>query len=391
MTIEINRAEIKTFCQVAKRATASRKRDFAKLPVAVRQDHRGITLSVGNSRATVSHTSGEPGPVESHTVNGAMLEAAAGRKADSATLSLSHDANGEPSASVLAWSDKGIPKSARCYYQHPGPDPALPEMATVRNLVPLLREAEQCADTESTRYALGGCLLDPAGHVVATDSRCIMALNSDPFPWAEPLVFPRLDCWNTAPFKRATDATVHHSGGTSEAGTIRGGLTTLSVGNWTFSAPAVDGRFPRWRDWVTDEFDSCAVMTDQDRHFLADAIPALREDWEEARALDLELNGHVKLLACQPGTDKRTDVVLTGSKRDDAEMCVTLDYLMLAKALRFGNRLGITSTGGPIVTTTDRGTYLFMPLASDNWGNYSESVKSDIPDSYPNATTVYSP
>lgn len=389
MAITLNRSTVKTFAQVAKRASGTRKRDFARLSVAVVQDHRGITLSVGNERATVSHTDGEPGPVESHTINGAMLESVAGKKSETARLSLSLDANGDRSASVLEWCDKGIPKSARCHYVYPGPLLTPAEMTTVRNLVPLLREAEECADTESTRYTLDGCLLDPAGMVAATDSRCIIALHSDPFPWSDPLVFPRLDCWSMAPLKKLTDATVHHSGGTLEAGTIRGGLTTLSVGDWTFSAPALDGRFPDYRQWITDDFQSVAVLSDHDRLFLADAIPELRGDWEEARGLDVELNGHVKVIAIDVPADRRTDVILSGSVRDGEEIAATLDYRMFAKSLRFGNRLGFCHNDGPIVNTTDRGTYLFMPLASDHYeGPYGRPTNA--PPACRNVTTVYS-
>lgn len=405
--ITLNRSEIKTFCTVARKALNLPPRRFDQLRVSVSQDRDGITLSIQaaiqhgtgcysrTERRNVAYTFGDGGPAESHCLSAGSLRTASGPRSETATLRIADSetlpGEREPGKySVLecpAGTDNVEPWA-------PGePMPAAPLLSPVPGLVSVLREAEQFTEPESTRYALGGCQLRPEGLVVATDSRRLVVLHSDPFPWVAPLVLPAMRFWKNSAFRKLDDVAVglanpvDNPGGDHGAGdTITGGTVTLSVGNWRFDVNVAEGRFPRYADVIPTEHTSSAVIDPTDRAKVLELLPAIPEG-ENCRAVDVELNGRVRI-SVPHGEERRTDVILSRSRRDGDEVCCTLDRNFLADMLRFGGRMDFRGSEAAVVARNKRGTMVLMPLVPDYSDGRNQTV-SALPKHYPDAETVY--
>lgn len=237
--------------------------------------------------------------------------------------------------------------------------------ALVRELV---RRTVFATDNESSRYALGGVLLElsPEGIIaVGTDGRRLakmqgpVTVHGAPQP-AQPIV-PARAMQLIERCLGAADAPVQVAGDTNEI-LVRSGSTTIS-------ARLVVGRFPRWRDVFPERPDAIRVSLPA-APFLAAVRQAAIVTSEQSKGVDFSF---------EPG-----QLVLSGRSAETGESRVELPLDHAGAAVRIkldprfvGDFLRVLDGGSTVVVeitdpqsacvcrTDDGYGYVIMPLAVD--------------------------
>lgn len=225
---------------------------------------------------------------------------------------------------------------------------------------PALAQAVTCADSESTRYALG-CLQfrGKRGEINATDGRHVLQQAGFVFPWPDDLLIPA---------NRVLGAKELASEGTPQLVQTDDWLL-LKLGPWTISLridkagrfPQVDSIIPRLSQQATK-----LVLAETDAVFLRQALPALPGRSEEHHAVTLDLNGHVAIRGQDTPQTSPTELILSQSRREGEQLCVNLNREFLAKAVQLGFReVHFSNPNTPALCVDERRKYLFALLSAE--------------------------
>lgn len=197
---------------------------------------------------------------------------------------------------------------------------------------PALAEAVTCADSESTRYALGCLQLrGKRGEINATDGRHVLQQAGFAFPWPDDLLVPASKVLGAKELVRE---------GTPQLVQTEDWLL-LKLGPWTISLridktgrfPQVDSIIPRVSQQATK-----MVIAEPDAVFLRQALPVLPGRSEERHAVTLDLNGHVAIRGQDSPQTPPTELILSQSRREGEQLCVNLNREFLANAVQLGFR-----------------------------------------------------
>ena len=271
-------------------------------------------------------------------------------------------------------------KAPRSEFRLPAEDPLeFPAVATfpaggcVELATPLVRELVRrtvfATDSESSRYALGGVLIEmiPAAVIaVGTDGRRLARMQGPAenreggIGEAQPIV-PARAMQLVERCLGGADQPVHLA--------VRGNEILVKTGGTTISARLVDGRFPRWRDVFPDRPDAKRVQLVAGP-LLAAVRQAAIVTSEQSKGVDFSF---------EPG-----QLVLTGRSAESGESRVELplDHAGAAVRIKLDPRfvadflrvldpgaavtVELTDAQSACVCTTEDGYgYVIMPLAAD--------------------------
>lgn len=273
-----------------------------------------------------------------------------------------------------------VVKSARSEFRLPVEDPlefpsvasfpAGPSFELSTALVhELVRRTVFATDNESSRYALGGVLLELSGSgviAVGTDGRRLAKMegpcqvHGGELPDAQPIV-PARAMQLVERSLGGADTPVHLA--------VRSGEILVKTGGTTISARQVDGRFPRWRDVFPERPDAIRVQVVAGP-LLAAVRQAAIVTSEQSKGVDFSF---------EPG-----QLVLSGRSAESGESRIELPIDHAGQTVRIkldprfaSDFLRVLDGGSTIsieladpqsacVCRTDDGYgYVIMPLAAD--------------------------
>ena len=277
-----------------------------------------------------------------------------------------------------------VVKAPRSEFRLPAEDPLeFPSVATFpaepcfELTPPLVRELVRrtvfSTDNESSRYALGGVLLEfsaqaASGSVIAvgTDGRRLAkmegpAIAKDGQPAdAQPIVPARAmqlieRCLGDA------SVPVHVA--------VRGSEILVKTGPTTISARLVDGRFPRWRDVFPDRPDAAQVKIVAGP-LLAAVRQAAIVTSEQSKGVDFAFESGQLVLSGRSAESGESRIELP-IEHAGATVKIKLDPRFMSEFLRVLDgaatvTLELTDAQSACVCRTDDGYgYVIMPLAAD--------------------------
>ena len=225
---------------------------------------------------------------------------------------------------------------------------------------PALAEAVTCADSESTRYALGCLQLrGKSGEINATDGRHVLQQAGFAFPWSDDLLVPASKVLGA---KELTGEGPPQLVQTDD-------WLRLKLGSWTISLridkagrfPQIDSIIPRVSQQATK-----LVLADPDAVFLRQALPALPGRAEQHNPVTLDLNGHVAIRGQDNPQTPPTELILSQSRREGEQLCVNLNREFLAKSVQLGFReVHFSNPNTPALCVDERRKYLFALLSAE--------------------------
>ena len=273
-----------------------------------------------------------------------------------------------------------VVKAARSQFRLPVEDPlefpsvaAFPEGPCFELSTPLVRELVRrtafATDNESSRYALGGVLVElgPATVIaVGTDGRRLAKMEGpcqtqggDPGE-AQPIVPSR------------AMQLVERSLGAAEEPVlvaVRGSEILVRVGQTTISARLVEGRFPRWRDVFPERPEAARVQL-----VAGPMLGAVRQaaivTSDQSKGVDFSFEPGQLVLAGRSAESGESRVELPIDYAGEA-IRIKLDPRFVSEFLRVldggtGISVEITDSQSACVCRTEDGYgYVIMPLAAD--------------------------
>lgn len=233
----------------------------------------------------------------------------------------------------------------------------------------LVRRTVFATDNESSRYALGGVLLELAdGGVIAvgTDGRRLAKMEASGViatggPSASQPIVPA----------RAMNLVERCLGGGDEAVhlAVRPSEVLVKTGVTTLSARLVEGRFPRWRDVFPDRPDAIHVPMPVGP-FLAAVRQAAIVTSEQSKGVDFSFESGVLVLSGRSSESGESRIELpidhAGSTvRIKLDPRFVIDFLRVLDAANMVT-VELTDAQSAAVFRTDDGYgYVVMPLAAD--------------------------
>jgi DNA polymerase-3 subunit beta len=233
----------------------------------------------------------------------------------------------------------------------------------------IVRRTAFATDTESTRYALGGVLLELSPHqitAVATDGRRL-ARQEGPIHCVGDEGAERLVIVPTKAMQLLDRALGDNEDNLQLS--AHENDVTLKSGRVTMYSRLVEGRFPKWRD-VMPRRDNAQIIELTAGPFYSAVRQAAIVTSEERRGVNFTFkDGRMLLLA--NGAEHGESHVELPIAYDGPELHITLDPRYLGDFLRVLNpeaniKLQLQETDGPALCTTEDGyAYVIMPLATD--------------------------
>jgi DNA polymerase-3 subunit beta len=233
----------------------------------------------------------------------------------------------------------------------------------------LIRRTVFATDVESTRYALGGVLMElnpERATLAATDSRRLSVatascrVEGSPTPPSSPPVVPAKAM--SLLEKVLTD------GDTEARIAIHTNDVVIQAGGVTVSAQLVQGRFPDYRKVIPGQFSSTVEMV------VGPFYSAVRQAQivtnEESRGVDFTFAKGVLRLSSQAADVGQSKIELPISY-DGADLTITFDPRYIADFLRTldgGTPIRfqlIDHESAAVLATDDQYTYVIMPLSRD--------------------------
>ena len=273
-----------------------------------------------------------------------------------------------------------IVKAPRSEFRLPAEDPLeFPAVATfpgggcVELATPLVRELVRrtvfATDSESSRYALGGVLVEMApGAVIAvgTDGRRLARMQGP----AESREGGIGDAQPIVP-ARAMQLVERCLGGADQPVqlAVRGSEILVKTGGTTISARLVDGRFPRWRDVFPDRPDATRVQLVAGP-LLAAVRQAAIVTSEQSKGVDFSFEPGQLVLTGRSAESGESRVELP-IDHSGATVRIKLDPRFMSDFLRVLDpgaavTVELTDAQSACVCTTEDGYgYVIMPLAAD--------------------------
>ena len=235
----------------------------------------------------------------------------------------------------------------------------------------LIRRTLFATDTESSRYALGGVLLEFDKEVVTavgTDGRRLAKMDAAVENVGD---FEGSGAMTIVPSKsmQLIDRAIAADPDLKVQVVTRSNDILLNTGEATIYSRLVDGRFPKWRDVIPSESDSTIEFN------VGTLFSAVRQaaivSSDDSRGIDFTLaNGSLVLsgLTADVGQSR----VEVPADYDGDEIVLSLDHRYVAdflKVLDNGGtfKLSVSDGDSAALCTTDDGySYVLMPLARDN-------------------------
>jgi len=273
-----------------------------------------------------------------------------------------------------------VVKAPRSEFRLPAEDPLeFPSVATFPGgghfslTTPLVRELVRrtvfATDNESSRYALGGVLVEfsPPGVIaVGTDGRRLARMQGP----AEAREGASGDAQPIVP-ARAMQLIERCLGGADQPVdvAVRQSEILVKTGGTTISARLVEGRFPRWRDVFPDRPDAIRVQLVAGPFFAAVRQAAIMTS-EQSKGVDFSFEPGQLVLSGRSAESGESRVELP-IDHAAAAVRIKLDPRFMADFLRVLDpaaavTVEITDAQSACVCSTDDGYgYVIMPLAAD--------------------------
>ena len=241
-----------------------------------------------------------------------------------------------------------------------------------------LKEAIDCASTDSSRYVLNGACLDvsakEAHYVVGTDGHQLYAANSFRFHIPESLIVPtrKFVAWpgflNDGPWRLRMLPAVKADPKDKKADKSKEEPPWLQIESdrWTYIARGIDGTYPNWRHVVPSETENWTRVTlaPSSIQMMLQAVPLLPGADTTNQTVVLESANNVLSLRARGRDDKADtrievpDVQIVGKPFE-----VALNRIYLLRALRFElNEIRIDDSLTPLVLSKPNRTMIIMPL-----------------------------
>jgi DNA polymerase-3 subunit beta len=273
-----------------------------------------------------------------------------------------------------------VVKAPRSEFRLPAEDPlefpqvpTFPDGGTFEVATPLMRELVRrtvfATDSESSRYALGGVLVEftPPGVIaVGTDGRRLAKMQGP----AEAKGGAAVDTPPIVP-SRAMQLIERCLGGADQPVhvAVRGSEILVKTAGTTISARLVDGRFPRWRDVFPDRPEAVRVQLVAGP-LLAAVRQAAIVTSEQSKGVDFSFEPGQLVLAGRSAESGESRVELP-IDHAGATVRIKLDPRFMADFLRVLDpaatvTVELTDAQSACVCSTDDGYgYVIMPLAAD--------------------------
>jgi DNA polymerase III sliding clamp (beta) subunit (PCNA family) len=241
------------------------------------------------------------------------------------------------------------------------PEPAFTGDASFRKA---LREALDCASTDSSRRVINGACLDvtQAGchTVVGTDGRHLYAANTFQFGLPHPVIVPAQKFLGWPGFYQDGDWRVAVALDKER----QPEWVQLESDHWCLATRVIAGNYPNWRQVVPDEGGKVSRVTldDEAVALMLDALPRLPEVEDPHQPVTLVVRDQQLELSAGGGTDPNV-VPVPGATVSGPDVCLKLDRRFVIKALRFGfNAFQISDPYSPILFLGAGRHLVAMPL-----------------------------
>ncbi len=233
----------------------------------------------------------------------------------------------------------------------------------------MIRRTIFSCDIESTRYALGGILVELGPNTVtmaATDSRRLAVVTSP--------------CTTQGNVEEKKSPVIPHramnllerslSDGDEQVKlAVRGNDVVVQAGQSTLYSRVVDGRFPRYQDVIPKEFNATIDLVAGP--FYSTVRQAQIVTDQESRGVDFEFSSEVLTLVSRAPDIGESRIEHPVSYAGD-EMKITFDPRFLAEFLRVLDSETlvqfclINAQSAAVFKVGDTYTYVIMPLAQDH-------------------------
>lgn len=235
----------------------------------------------------------------------------------------------------------------------------------------LIRRTLFATDTESSRYALGGVLLEfgeESVTAVGTDGRRLAKMDG---PIANVGDYQGSGSMTIVPSKsmQLIDRALASDPELKVQIATRANDILIRTENATIYSRLVDGRFPKWRDVIPSDRDGQSIEFNVGTVFSAVRQAAIVSS-DDSRGIDFTLGGGSLVLAGQTA-DVGQSRVEVPADYDGEEIVLSLDHRFVAdflKVLDNGGQFQFNVTDGDsaaLCTTEDGYSYVLMPLARD--------------------------
>ncbi len=216
----------------------------------------------------------------------------------------------------------------------------------------------KCTTEERTRFDLDCIVLDGENNkMVATDGRQVYGANGIAFPWKDSCFLPTGKCF---PEKLLL------SSGTLEAVKTEKVLVFRNR-PWTYSVTPKEGSFPPIEKLAIDIGDTELLLnvSETDAEKLIELLPHLPGNKKRCWAITLEARDNLTFHGESSGTESETkgELVLTDTTWIGGPCKSVFSREFFIRALKHGFRsFRFPLEGGPIVSESETGKYIFMPM-----------------------------
>jgi len=241
-----------------------------------------------------------------------------------------------------------------------------------------LKEAMDCASTDSSRYVLNGACLDvsakEAHYVVGTDGRHLYSANSFQFRIPESLIVPtcKFVVWpaflNDGPWRLRMLPAIKVDPEDKKADKSKEEPAWFQIESdrWTYIARAIDGQYPNWKQVVPNETVNWTRVTlaPSSVQMMQQAVPLLPGGESLTQTVVLE-SANNRLTLRARGRDDREDtrMEVPDVRIDGRAFEVALNRTYLLQALRFEfNEIRIDDSLTPLVFSNPNKTMIIMPV-----------------------------
>ncbi len=229
-----------------------------------------------------------------------------------------------------------------------------------------LREALECASTDSSRHVINGACLDltqPGCHsVVGTDGRHLFSANTFQFDLPQSVIVPNRKFLGWSGF---------NADGNWRVGVLidkKGEPEWLELqsDHWSFITKPISGNYPNWRQVIPCTVPKTATVTlsEESVGLMLDALPRLPGGDDLDQPVTLIIAGGQFRLAAQGKDDKQaSEVPVPGVEVTGPDVQLRLNRSFVTKALRFGfTTFELRDSLGPILFTGPGRKLVAMPL-----------------------------
>ena len=254
-----------------------------------------------------------------------------------------------------------------------------------------LRQAIECASTDSSRYVLNGACLDvsyPSGHyVVGTDGRHLFSANSFHFQLDASVIIPgkRFLTWDGF----TGDGSWYLRTARSNEG---GPWLRIDSERWSYIAKQIDAAYPNWKQVIPalDGNWTKLVISESAAQMMLGAIPMLPGAKEHNEPIDLLVGMNGLVIRGRSKNGRVSEAKIEDVEIIGKPVAVSVNRIYLLKALRLGFRdINIENPVNALVFLNGGKKLVVMPLrgeAADNW-----SADHPPTDSSPASTTAQPP